>query len=106
MQDAGARVSFVVKSMVQEWDDSVENLMYHFRYVLRAFRPFQKAKEDMYSVKKQGNLDHHAASYVSTAVNLLDERGMEIFFLLHGNYNINVEFIHNRLPNRGIKNMG
>lgn len=53
-------------------------MLYHFRYVLRAFLPFQKARENMAAVKKQGNLDDRAVSYLRRAVGLLDKKGNDI----------------------------
>lgn len=53
-------------------------MLYHFRYVLRAFLPFKQASEDMAAVKEQGKLDDHGVSYLRAAVRLLDQRGNDI----------------------------
>lgn len=106
MQDAEAKVSFVVKSIVQEWENSAGNLMYHFRIVFRAFPLFQKVRENMDTAKKLANLDDHAVCYFRTAMSLLDQRGMEILILLHRSYNVNADSIYNRLASRRIQNSG
>lgn len=62
--------------MVNEWENSAGNMLYHFRYVLRAFLPFQK--ENMANVKKLGGLDGHGVSYLERAVSLLDKKGNDI----------------------------
>ncbi|KAL1634455.1 hypothetical protein SLS58_010651 [Diplodia intermedia] len=93
-------VRFVVSSMVDEWENSAGNMLYHFRYVLRAFLPFQKAREDMASVRKQGNLDEHAVSYLRRAVSLLDERSKDISILV---LKSNAKYIYNRLADREIQ---
>ncbi|KAK0647231.1 hypothetical protein DIS24_g7934 [Lasiodiplodia hormozganensis] len=72
----GEKVSYVVKSMVNEWENSAGNMLYHFRYVLRAFLPFQK--ENMANVKKLGGLDGYGVSYLERAVSLLDKKGNDI----------------------------
>lgn len=85
MQDAEGKVCFLVRSMIEEWENSARTMIYHLRYVLRAFSPFQQARKDMEAVRKQGHLDDDAASYLSTAVSLLEKRGKQILIQLHGN---------------------
>lgn len=75
-------------------------MIYHFRFVLQEFLPFQRIREDIGVVKEQGRLDDDAVSYLTTAVSLLDKRGMEIFIPLHKSYNISADSIYDRLANR------
>lgn len=56
-------------------------MLYHFRYVLRAFLPFQK--ENMADVKKLGSLDGHGVSYLERAVSLLEKKGNDISNLVN-----------------------
>ncbi|EKG18551.1 hypothetical protein MPH_04190 [Macrophomina phaseolina MS6] len=78
--DSAKQVSEFINRMAAEWHHSASNMLYHFRYVLRGFLPFQTARKDMEAVRTEVGLGHDAVPYMEKVVGFLNEKGMAHYF--------------------------
>lgn len=72
-------MSYVIRSMIKEFGNSAENMLYHFHCVLQGPRPFAAAKKDLQSFKKRVKLDGDALQYIKDVLLLLqaDRKSLE-----------------------------
>lgn len=60
--------------MIEEWDYSANNLLHHFRAILRGWWPFSLATKDMQNVRKQVDIDEEATVYLTKVCTLLEKQ--------------------------------
>ncbi|KAF7677456.1 hypothetical protein GT037_004315 [Alternaria burnsii] len=66
-----ASMSFVTRLMLEEWDNSAENLLEHFRAVIRGHLPFS---DDGGKMVDLAELDPESSEYVNRIRNLMQRR--------------------------------
>jgi hypothetical protein len=64
-------MSFVTRLMLEEWDNSAENLLEHFRAVIRGHLPFSDEEGKMVGLAE---LDPESLEYVNRIRNLMQRR--------------------------------
>ncbi len=60
-----------MQEMIEEWNYSAENLLYHFCCILRGGMGFREAQDKIQDLKQREELDDPAVQYINRAVQLL-----------------------------------
>jgi hypothetical protein len=60
--------------MIEEWNKSAENLLFHFCCVLRGGMGFRAAQDKMHDLKEREALDDAAVRYISKVLELLPQK--------------------------------
>ena len=68
------RVSFITTTMIEEWKYSAENLIYHFRAILRGMIPFAQTWELENGNKARADLDEHAFAFIQSIAQMAHTR--------------------------------
>ena len=91
-----------MQEMIEEWNYSAENLLYHFCCILRGGMGFREAREKMQDLKHREELDDPAVQYINRAVQLLPKiRGCSQFTSRLGVYCSHVALQGSRNHQRG-----
>lgn len=61
--------------MIERWNYSAKNIIYHFRTIFRGSLPLVAAKHDIESFKARENLDDESGTYVQRVLDVLERQG-------------------------------
>ena len=61
--------------MIQRWDYSAYNMLYHYRCVLNGYAPFSSAKKNPELLRQRDNLHDKAMEFIADAHRLVHEMG-------------------------------
>ncbi|KAB8345938.1 hypothetical protein FH972_022990 [Carpinus fangiana] len=68
--------AFLIKEQIAEYNYSANNILHHFRYILRGPAMFKLAKERPTELRNRVELDEEAMTYMNNIIPLLREQGM------------------------------
>ena len=74
-------MNFVTMSMLEEWEYSAQNLISHFRCVLRGSVPFG-GEAPLVELAAKAGLDAQAVEYMERITNLLELENMSLSIVL------------------------
>ena len=61
--------------MIDRWNFSAKNIIYHFKTIFRGDVPLVAAEKDLDSFKAKENLDDQSTTYVRRVLDILKKRG-------------------------------
>lgn len=79
-QDSEWQVSFIVKKQIEKWDYSANNMLHHFRSILRGYSPFSVAQDNIEELQTRAMLDDDAVIYIEHVLRLIATNGKNATF--------------------------
>jgi len=73
LQRLEEQVSYIVRSQLEEWEFGASALLQVYRGILRDFKPFRLARDNLEELRTQAKLDPVAVQYASNVAALLEE---------------------------------
>jgi len=70
-----SQVSHIIRAQVEEYGYSAQNMLHHFKGILKGYLPFVVADKKMEELKTRENLDDGAVDYLRKAVQYLKDTG-------------------------------
>ena len=64
--------------MIDHWNFSAKNIIYHFRTIFRGDVPLVAAEKDLNNFKARENLDDQSTTYVRSVLDILKKQGKGI----------------------------
>jgi len=61
--------------MIDRWNFSAKNIIYHFRTIFRGDVPLVAAEKDLNSFRAKENLDDQSTTYVRRVLDILKKQG-------------------------------